>query len=252
VRVPMSSSITRILRNGEDAAMRKTLRSTATQTVRRRLPEAAAGSVRAENPPTAPGLQAELAELARLSLDDLRLRWRNNWGRLAPAHLSRGLLIRVMTYRLQAEAFGDLNRKTVRLLERMANGAAEKLAANGSATPGSDEHAESKASSARPAYEPPILKPGALLIREWQGRLERVTVVDDGLAWNGATYASLSAVAFAITGTKWNGYRFFGVRRRDSVPRSERKDDAKGSDRRERPSALARSEPINRPLVGAR
>jgi hypothetical protein len=89
-----------MLRNGEDAAMRKTLRSTATQTVRRRLPEVAAGSVRAGSPPTATGLQAELAELASLSLDDLRLRWRNNWRRLAPAHLSRGLLIRVMAYRL--------------------------------------------------------------------------------------------------------------------------------------------------------
>jgi DUF2924 family protein len=56
-----------------------------------------------------------------------------------------------------------------------------------------------------------------LLIREWRGRLERVTVVDDGFVWNGTTYASLSAVAFAITGTKWNGHRFFGVRRRDNV-----------------------------------
>jgi hypothetical protein len=54
-----------------------------------------------------------------------------------------------------------------------------------------------------------------LLIREWRGRLERVTVADGGFAWNCATYASLSAVAFAITGTKWNGHRFFGVRRRE-------------------------------------
>jgi len=66
--------------------MRETLRSSATETVRRRLPEASAGSVRAESPPTATGLEAELAELERLSLDDLRLRWRNNWGRLAPGH----------------------------------------------------------------------------------------------------------------------------------------------------------------------
>jgi Protein of unknown function (DUF2924) len=163
--------------------MRKTLRSTATQTVRRRLPEAAAGFVRAANPPTATDLQAELTELERLSLDDLRLRRRNNWGRLAPAHLSRGLLLRVMAYRPQAEAFGDLDRRTVRLLERMANGAAEKLAANGLATPGSSEHAESKISSTRAAYEPLVLKPGAVLAREWHGRLERVTVVDDGFAW---------------------------------------------------------------------
>src|ERR1700675_3570365 len=135
----MSSSITRMLRNGEDAAMRKTLRSGATETVRRRLPEASARSVRAESPPSATGLEVELAELERLSLDDLRLRWRNNWGRLAPAHLSRGLLFRVMAYRLQAEAFGDLDRKTIRMLERLADDAADKSTATGSASDGSDE-----------------------------------------------------------------------------------------------------------------
>jgi hypothetical protein len=214
-----------MLRNGEDAAIRKTLRSGATETVRRRLPEANAGSVRAESPPTATGLEAELAELERLSLDDLRLRWRNNWGRLAPAHLSRGLLFRVMAYRLQAEAFGDLDRKTVRLLEQMANHAVAKMAANVATTPGSDERAESKVSSARAAYEPLILKPGALLIREWQGRLERVNIVDDGFAWTGTNYASISAVAFG-TGTKWPSV--FGVRRRDNVRVGEHNDDAKG------------------------
>jgi hypothetical protein len=197
--------------------MRKTLRSRAKGTARRSLPEAAAGFVHAEDTTTATGFEAELAELRRLSLDDLRLRWRNNWGRLTPAPLSRSLLSRVMAYRLQAEAFGDLDRKTVRLLERMANGAAEKLGADESATPGSDEQAEPKVSSARAAYEPLIFKPGAVLIREWQGRLARVTVVDDGFAWNCETYASVSAVAFAITGTKWNGLRFFGLQHRDRV-----------------------------------
>jgi hypothetical protein len=154
-----------------------------------------------------------------------------------------------MAYRLQAEAFGDLDRKTVRLLERTANGAAERLPDNGSAPGGSDEHAESKVSSARAAYEPLVLKSGALLIREWQGRLERVTVIDDGFAWNGATYASLSAAAFAITGTKWNGHRFFGVRHRDGARASERKDDTKGTDGRERPSALTRDKPIIQALA---
>ena len=116
---------------------------------------------------------------------------------------------------------------------------------------GSSEHAESMFSSARAAYDPLILKPGAVLIREWHGRLERVIVVDDGFAWNGATYASLSAAAFAITGTKWNGHRFFGVRHRDGVRASERKDDAKGTDGRGRPNALARGKSINRPLARA-
>src|ERR1700733_7443857 len=167
--------------------MRKTLRSRAKGTARRSLPEAAAGSVHAADTTTAAGFEAELAELKRLPLDDLRLRWRNNWGRLAPAHLSRSLLSRVMAYRLQAEAFGDLDRKTVRLLERMANGAAEKLTANGSGTLGSD--VKSKISSARAAYEPLILKPGALLIREWQGRVERGALVDGGISRKGTTSA---------------------------------------------------------------
>jgi Protein of unknown function (DUF2924) len=151
--------------------MRKTLRSCAMETPRRPLPETAAGAGRAEVPPTATGLDAELAELERLSLDDLRFRWRNHWGRLAPARLSRGLLLRVMAYRLQAEAFGDLDRRIVRLLERMANGAAEKLAANGSATLGSDEHADLDRKTVR------------MLERIANGAVERLA--DDGSAPRG-------------------------------------------------------------------
>ena len=203
--------------------MRKTLRSGPIETARRPPLQSAANAIGADVPSTTTALEAELAELERLSLDELRLRWRNNWGRLAPAHLSRALLFRVTAYRLQAEAFGDLDRKTVRMLERLADDAADKSAANRS--PGSDERAESKLSSARAAYEPLILKPGAVLIREWQGRLERVIVIDDGFGWNGATFASLSAAALAITGTKWNGHRFFGVRRQDRNRASKCGDD---------------------------
>jgi hypothetical protein len=55
------------------------------------------------------------------------------------------------------------------------------------------------------------LNPGSLLVREWKGRLERVMVLEEGFAWNGTTYPSLSMVAKAITGTSWNGHRFFGL-----------------------------------------
>jgi hypothetical protein len=55
------------------------------------------------------------------------------------------------------------------------------------------------------------LKTGALLAREWNGRLERVMILDQGVAWNGETYGSLSQVAKAMTGTSWNGHRFFGL-----------------------------------------
>ena len=51
-----------------------------------------------------------------------------------------------------------------------------------------------------------------MLAREWRGRFERVTVLNDGFAWNGVTYGSLSMIAKAITGTSWNGHRFFGLR----------------------------------------
>jgi len=51
-----------------------------------------------------------------------------------------------------------------------------------------------------------------MLAREWRGKLERVTVLEDGYAWNGRTYRSLSMIAKAITGTSWNGHRFFGLR----------------------------------------
>ncbi len=56
------------------------------------------------------------------------------------------------------------------------------------------------------------LRPGTMLGREWNGQMHRVAVLADGFAWNGKTYPSLSKVAFAITGTRWNGPRFFGLR----------------------------------------
>lgn len=63
------------------------------------------------------------------------------------------------------------------------------------------------------------LTPGTVLVREWDRRSQRVMVMTDGFAWNGQTYDSLSKVAFAITGTKWNGPRFFGLR--DKNPKDE-------------------------------
>ena len=105
-----------------------------------------------------------------------------------------------------------------------------------------DQGLKPEASSVRTASDPLILKPGALLVREWQGRLERVTVVNDGFAWNGEIYTSLSAAAFAITGTKWNGNRFFGLRHQDRVRASKR-----AGDPNPRSSALARRKAANRP-----
>jgi hypothetical protein len=227
--------------------MRKTLRSGPIESARRPLPEAAATFLPNETVLVGSGLETELSELERLSLDDTRLRWRNHWGRLAPAHLSRGLLLRVMAYRLQAEAFGDLDRKTVRMLDRLTDDAADRPSSNELSTPG---HSSSAATSpCRQRSDPLILKPGTLLTREWQGRIERVTVVSSGFAWNGATYTSLSAAAFAITGTKWSGHRFFGVRQQDRVRAGKHGDNRNRSDRRETSGTSARGEADHRRLA---
>lgn len=154
-----------------------------------------------------PRVEAELEAMEGLGVDGLRLQWRNRWGRLAPAHLSRGLLFRVMAYRIQAEAFGDLDRSAARALDRLATKETEGRATIGSAA--AESSGLSAPSRAKGSASPLVLKPGALLTREWQGRIERVMVLDAGFAWNGKTYASMSAVAVAITGVKWSGHRFF-------------------------------------------
>jgi hypothetical protein len=194
-------------------------------TIRRREGSAAraAGAVEPKR------VQAEIEALERLDLGALRIQWRNRWGRLAPPSLPRGLLNRVMAYRLQAETFGDLNHETVRLLDRLAKEApAARSETNTSNNVGPDNVGPGNVGpplgaipgepNRRGVGRPParndvgvpmILKPGALLTREWQGRIERVMALERGFAWNGQTFASLSGVAFAITGVKWSGQRFF-------------------------------------------
>lgn len=149
-------------------------------------------------------LEAELAELDGSDLDGLRLRWRKLFRAPAPSHLPRYLLIRIIAYRLQANVFGDLDRETARYLDRVARDWKARQASGKQRSP---------AAILPPANRRP-LKTGTLLEREHNGRMHRVVVVKDGFIWNEATYRSLSEVARAITGTKWNGPRFFGLRQR--------------------------------------
>jgi hypothetical protein len=151
-------------------------------------------------------LDVELAALKGLDIDGLRLRWRKLFRSAAPAHLPRYLLARIIAYRLQANVFGDLDRETVRFLDRVAQDWKKDRA---SGVP--------RAPKAVPPV-PPVpnhrssLKPGTLLAREHGGTMHRVVVIPDGFLWNETTYGSLSEVAGAITGTNWNGPRFFGLR----------------------------------------
>jgi Protein of unknown function (DUF2924) len=189
-------------------------------------------------------INAEIETMERLGLDELRLRWRNRWGRLAPAHLSRGLLFRLMAYRLQADAFGDLDRPTAKLLDRLAARETEddRLGATAAAD-ASKRSPQSELKGLRPE-SPLLLKPGALLTREWRGRIERVMALDEGFAWNGKTYASLSAVAFDITGVKWSGRRFFfGANGRGGGGRDDVKASGVGRKLRRDPTSSAEAAP---------
>jgi Protein of unknown function (DUF2924) len=145
-------------------------------------------------------LDAMIAGLADLDADHLRLQWRNHLGGTAPAHLPRWLLLRALAYRLQAAALGDLDKATLRIIR----------ASQGDAI---DSAVTRPFNNRKPRTRDGIgLNAGALLVREWKGKLERVMVLDMGFAWSGKTFGSLSQVAKAITGTSWNGHRFFGLR----------------------------------------
>jgi hypothetical protein len=146
---------------------------------------------------TETSIEDEIVHLRGLDLKGLRARWRSVLQRPAPGHLPRHLLFAIIAYRIQADRFGDLAHETRQLLDR--TGAKESGAAMSARLVSFDQKRTE-------------LTPGTVLVREWNRRSQRVMVMADGFAWNGQTYDSLSKVAFAITGTNWNGPRFFGLR----------------------------------------
>ena len=150
---------------------------------------------------TRPSLEDEIAQLRDLDLHGLRTRWNSVFRRHPPLHLPRHLLFAVLAYRLQAEQLGDLPPDTARLLKQIGT----------SRNTLEVVHLASEFDRRRTE-----LKPGTVLVREWNSQPHRVMVMEKGFVWNDKTYDSLSNVAFAITGTKWNGPRFFGLR--DKIP----------------------------------
>jgi hypothetical protein len=146
---------------------------------------------------TRPSIDAEIAHMRDLDLHGLRARWRSMFRQQPPSHLPRHLLFAVLTYRLQADELGDLDPVTARLLRQIATSGRTRDALRLT-----EQFGRRRAE----------LRPGTVLMREWNAQTYRVMVVEKGFAWNGRIYDSLSKVAFSITGTKWNGPRFFGLR----------------------------------------
>jgi hypothetical protein len=155
---------------------------------------------------TSTSIEDEIAHLRGLNLKGLRSRWQGVFQKAAPAHLTQHLLFAVIAYRIQADRFGDLDHATRQMLDGIATQEAGPAL---SARLASFNQKRAK------------LTPGTVLVREWDRQSQRVMVLADGFAWNGQTYDSLSKVAFAITGTRWNGPRFFGLRDKEDRSRTE-------------------------------
>jgi Protein of unknown function (DUF2924) len=136
-------------------------------------------------------IAARVAALPKTPTPELKQMWRELFDKEPPG-FSRNYLISRLAYRIQELAYGGLKPANRAKLDALADAldpkAARKRVTNG-----------------------PIV--GTQLIREWRGVEQRVTVLADGFEWEGRRYKSLSAVARAISGTRWNGWAFFGMKR---------------------------------------
>jgi hypothetical protein len=139
-----------------------------------------------------PAVEAELDRLPAMPIADLRKRYREVFRSEPPKAFGPDLLRRSIAHRIQEKAYGALPAATRRLLDQLV-----------------------KAAMAKPNGRlelPRRIKPGSELVRTWKGKSYRVMVMANGFAYDGKTFASLSEIASEITGTRWNGPRFFGLR----------------------------------------
>jgi hypothetical protein len=139
-----------------------------------------------------PIVEAELAGLAIMPIAGLRVRYRELFRSNPPKAFGPDLLRRSVAHRIQEKAYGGLARPIQRLLDQMIK---EYVAKPGGRI-----------------ILPRRIKPGSILVRQWKGKSHRVMVLADGFAYDGKTFGNLSEIAVLITGTRWNGPRFFGLR----------------------------------------
>jgi Protein of unknown function (DUF2924) len=168
-----------------------------------------------------PAVEAELDRLASMPIVQLRLRYRLVFRGEPPKAFGPDLLRRSIAHQIQEKAYGGLSRPARRLLDQMT-----------------------KAFAAKPDGKlvlPPRIKPGSILFRNWKGKGYHVTVMADGFAYDGISYGNLSEIALLITGTRWNGPRFFGLRTKPAeviAPAARKPQLGGGSDYRKRNAEL--------------
>ena len=134
---------------------------------------------------TSEDLGTVLAGLERASRHRLAEHWAEYFGAAAPPRTSRSLMIRAVAYKMQVRELGGLSAATRRLLYRQGPA---------------------------PVWRRRALSPGTVLVREWHGVGHQVTIIDKGVLYRAERYRSMSEVARLITGARWSGPRFFGVK----------------------------------------
>lgn len=137
-------------------------------------------------------LEAEIVRLRGLGLTDLRAVWQQHYGTAVPKTLRRKILILSIAWKIQADAVGGLKPSTRKYLRQAAEDARSGVAVR--------------------AFSSGRIKSGTKLIRAWRDKTHTVTALADGFEWQGSRYRSLSEIARNITGTRWNGLVFFGVK----------------------------------------
>jgi hypothetical protein len=132
-------------------------------------------------------IEAKISRIQNLRPEAVRSLWRDTFKIDAPRALTRDLLVRTLCWHIQEKAFGGHDRTTLQLLASYAKGRSD-------------------------AQRDRRLKPGTEIVREYQGERHTVVVTEKGFRWREVDYSSLTGIAQAITGTNWNGPRFFGLR----------------------------------------
>ena len=171
--------------------------------------------------PTDPAVEDELDRLATMPIAQLRVRYGEVFRNDPPKAFGPDLLRRSIAHRIQEKAYGGLSRSTQRLLDQLM-----------------------KAYAAKPGGKIVLarrIKPGSVLVRAWKGKSHRVTVLADGFVYDGDTYSNLSEIAVLITGTRWNGPRFFGLRSKTQESDEPAAPDPSDDIKRKTEAASARS-----------
>jgi hypothetical protein len=133
-------------------------------------------------------VEARISRIQSLKPDEVRALWRDTFEKDVPKALTRDLLVRALCWHIQEKAFGGHSPAILKLLTSYAKG-----------RPGGGQRLRR-------------LKPGTELVREYQGERHTVVITGEGFRWGGQDYSSLTAIARTITGSNWNGPRFFGLR----------------------------------------